>query len=130
MQLVPRNCEARVRRAVAHYWKTLGAQVDQQRAGQADRGARSAVTGGKQMDGFCELVSWVVAKNGMPDASIHVRNRLELPGYFRPTKRSAGVFVVILETAARPRPRSRHPRPNRSNNPSQPRARYRALIAM
>lgn len=45
------------------------------------------MTGGKQMEGFCDLVRWAVTENGMPDASIHVRKRLELPGYFRPTKR-------------------------------------------
>lgn len=38
------------------------------------------------MDGFSELVRWLVAANGMPDASIHVSGALELPGYFRPTK--------------------------------------------
>jgi hypothetical protein len=39
------------------------------------------------MDGFCQLVNWLVGWNGMPDASVHVRNSLELPGFFRPTKR-------------------------------------------
>ena len=39
------------------------------------------------MDGFCELVHKVLAKNQLPQASIYTRNRLELPGYFRPTKR-------------------------------------------
>jgi hypothetical protein len=39
------------------------------------------------MDGFCELVHKVLAKNQLPQASIYTRDRLELPGYFRPTKR-------------------------------------------
>lgn len=39
------------------------------------------------MDGFCELIRWVVSANGMPDASVYVRNNLELPGFFRPTKK-------------------------------------------
>jgi len=39
------------------------------------------------MDGFCDLVNWVVGENGMPDASVYVRNNLELPGFFRPTKK-------------------------------------------
>lgn len=72
---------------MAHYWQTLGAQASKQRPGEADRGSRGAVTGGKQMDGFCELVKWVVGKNGMPDASVHARTSLELPGFFRPTKK-------------------------------------------
>lgn len=39
------------RPAVAHYWATLQAQSARQREGDADRGGRAAVTGGKQMDG-------------------------------------------------------------------------------
>jgi len=38
------------------------------------------------MDGFCVLVNWILIENGMPEANIYVRSRLELPGYFRPTK--------------------------------------------
>lgn len=86
MPIVPPEYEARLRRAVAHYWTTRLTQGTRQKAGDADRGARAAVTGGKQMDGFCELVSWLVQENGMPEASIHVRSSLEIPGFFRPTK--------------------------------------------
>lgn len=78
--------EDRLRAAVGHYWKTLLLQTGRQKAGDADRGRRAAVTGGKQMDGFCALVSWVLAENGLEEASIFTRSRLELPGYFRPTK--------------------------------------------
>ena len=85
--VVPRGYKNRVREAVVHYWDTLGAQANKQRGGDADRGNRTAVTGGKQMDGFCELVQWSVSSNGMPDASIYVRKGLELPGYFRATKK-------------------------------------------
>jgi Restriction endonuclease XhoI len=76
-----------LKNAVAHYWRTLGEQSTKQRSGDADRGGRAAVTGGKQMDGFCELVSVVLKANDLPEASILTRDRLELPGYFRPTKR-------------------------------------------
>lgn len=79
--------EPLLKRAVAHYWRTLNEQSAKQKAGDADRGARAAVTGGKQMDGFCELVHRVLVKNQLPKASIYTRDRLELPGYFRPTKR-------------------------------------------
>ena len=85
--IVPKGYEIRIKRAVAHYWTTLAAQANRQGINDADRGNRRAVTGGKQMDGFCELVRWVVAKNGMPDASIFVRKELEIPGFFRPTKK-------------------------------------------
>lgn len=79
--------EPLLKKAVAHYWRTLNEQSTKQKAGDADRGGRAAVTGGKQMDAFCELVHKVLAKNQLPQASIYTRDRLELPGYFRPTKR-------------------------------------------
>lgn len=79
--------EDRLREAVATYWKTLNEQSAKQRSGDADRGGRSGATGGKQMDGFCRLVEWLLTHNGLPQASIHVRrSSLEVPGYFRPTK--------------------------------------------
>jgi len=86
MTVVPAGFKDRVRQAVAHYWGTLGKQASKQQRG-TDHGNRTAVTGGKQMDGFCELVSWTIAQNGMPDASVYVRGHLTLPGYFRPTKK-------------------------------------------
>lgn len=62
------------------------AQSTKQKTGDADRGGRAAVTGGKQMDGFCDLIHWLLLANGMETAHIYVRSKLELPGYFRPTK--------------------------------------------
>lgn len=87
MSLVPDDYDAQVKAAIANYWKTLGTQAKKQGAGNADRGNRSAVTGGKQMDGFSKLVKSVASFNGMPDASIFVRGGLELPGFFRATKK-------------------------------------------
>ena len=85
MPIVLPPFEDRLRKAVAHYWRALAAQSSKQKAGM-DHGRRSAVTGGKQMDGFCELVDWVLRENGLGEASIYVRSDLELPGFFRPTK--------------------------------------------
>lgn len=84
--LVPGDYVKRVGDAVAHYWRTLLAQSNKQRSGDADRGGRSAVTGGKQMDGFCSLINWLLVTNGLPEAHIYVRSKVELPGFFRPTK--------------------------------------------
>lgn len=77
--------EDRLSKAVAHYWRTLAAQKGKQKAG-TDHGNRRAVTGGKQMDGFCELVEWVLLQNGLDEASIYVRSKREIPGFFRATK--------------------------------------------
>jgi len=87
MGVVLKNIEERVGAAVAHYWKTLAAQSKKQRKGDADRGGRAAVTAGKQMDGFCQLIARILADNGMPQAHIHLDKKLELPGFFRPTKK-------------------------------------------
>lgn len=78
--------EKRTADAVAHYWHTLQQQSKKQSTGDTDRERRTAVTGGKQMDGFCELLEWFLIQNGLSDASIYARSNLEIPGYFRPTK--------------------------------------------
>ena len=87
MPLVPNDYATHVKRAVAHYWQTLERQSKSQRNGDADRGARAAVTGGKQMNGFCNLVNWLLAENGMPEASVYTQTELTLPGFYRPTKK-------------------------------------------
>ena len=46
-----------VREAVRFFWTTRGSQIQRQMAsGTADQGARGAVTGGKQMDGFVKVL--------------------------------------------------------------------------
>jgi hypothetical protein len=77
--------EKKLSKAVAHYWSTLVSQSEKGR--QSDRGNRSAVTGGKQMEGFCQLVQWILVENGLSEPSIYTKTDLELPGYYRPTKK-------------------------------------------
>lgn len=44
--------------SVKSFWRTRERQADLQRQrGQTDQGSRSAVTGGRQMDGFSEIIS-------------------------------------------------------------------------
>lgn len=86
MPIVLKGFETLVQRAVRHYWQTLEGQSAKQRTGNADRGGRAAVTGGKQMNGFCHLVQDVLTKNGVPSVHVYTEAKLELPGYFRPTK--------------------------------------------
>lgn len=85
MPIVLPPFEDRLSAAVKHYWCTLDNQSGKQKVG-VDHGRRSAVTGGKQMDGFCSLVEWLLLQNGLGEASIYVRSRRDIPGYFRPTK--------------------------------------------
>lgn len=85
MPPVLKNIEHRVKEAVAHYWTTLGSQGNKKKG--LDTGTRSRVTGGKQMDGFASLVADIIAENGLPRTHIHVDKTLELPGFFRATKK-------------------------------------------
>jgi len=96
---------ARVRDAVAAYWATRDKQAGKQRSsGAADQGARSAVTGGAQMDAFVELATDLLVDAGVRRECIFHQKALELPGYFRPTKEwdllvvRDGQLLVALET--------------------------------
>ena len=85
---LPPDLDSRLRDAAGSFWKVRDTQqATQGRNGERDRGSRSAVTGGKQMDGFARLIVDLLKINGMPGTSIFLNTRLELPGYFRPTKR-------------------------------------------
>ena len=73
--------------AVAHYWQTRKTQREKQkRRGISDAGLRSAVTGGAQMDGFIRLFTEIIVEAGLNERYVFRRKRLELPGFFRPTK--------------------------------------------
>ena len=77
--------ETRLKKAVSHYWTTRRQQGVGRKA--KDTGARSMVTGGKQMNGFATLVADVLCENGMCKTDIHLDSKLQLPGFFRPTKK-------------------------------------------
>ena len=72
---------------VAHFWRTREKQTKRQReSGRKDRGARGAVTGGAQMDGFIGLFTDLILMAGIEEKFIFRKRCLELPGFFRPTK--------------------------------------------
>lgn len=77
--------ENKAKEAIKSFWKTRDAAKE--RSGTNDRGERASVTGGKNLDGFSNLVIDLVKANGLPNAEIHQKRAvLTLPGYFRPTK--------------------------------------------
>lgn len=81
--------------AVRFYWQTRSRQLEKQRkTGGTDQGLRSAVTGGAQMDGFIELLTKLVIEAGIDRSHIFYKESLELPGYFRPSKRWDFLVVV------------------------------------
>ena len=92
----PGNLQKELRRAVAHFWKTRLAQGRRRgaKSGTKDAGARSKVTGGKQMDGFVSLFARIVEGEGIPASAIHVLETTQ-PGYFRPEK--DWDLVVVLD---------------------------------
>lgn len=59
--------EARTRQAVARYWKDLDPPTS-------------------RLEGFHALVGRLLADNGLPEARVHTRHGLELPGFFMPTR--------------------------------------------
>lgn len=102
--LSERRIQSGIAKAVRHFWVTRSGQTKkQQDAGRTDQGARGAVTGGKQMDGFVHLVRDIITDSGLPDNCIYTSKSLELPGYFRPEKKwdlivvDADVLVAAIE---------------------------------
>ena len=80
--------ETKAQAAIRAFWQTRDdAKKRQKKSGKSDQGERAGVTGGKNMDGFSDLVIDLVKANDLPDAQIHQKRAvLTLPGYFRPTK--------------------------------------------
>ena len=101
MELDLDGLELGTRKAVSHFWRTRANQVVRQNgSGTSDRGARGAVTGGKQMDGFVDLLCELVKRAGMGDACIFRHSNIELPGYYRPTKQWDMLVVVEKQLLA------------------------------
>ena len=101
---LPQNLPGSVAAAVRSFWRTRARQTEKQRtAGGKDQGARSAVTGGAQMGGFCDLFARLIHDAGMPENCIFRSSKLELPGFYRPTKEwdllvvRDGQLVCVLE---------------------------------
>jgi len=97
----------RAAKAVQYFWKVRTRQQEKQgtATGKKDAGNRSAVTGGKHLDGFINLFTDLLSEAGLPDSTIHTRNAT-LPGYFRPTKKwdlavvADGLLLASIEFKA------------------------------
>lgn len=88
MSLKP-DIEKRLEEAVRHFWSTRETQAQKQGvvSGSKDAGARSAVTGGAQMNGFINLVRDVLCESGLPKAHVYCEKYIEIPGWYRPEKK-------------------------------------------
>lgn len=84
---LPRDLDARVRAAVRHFWDMRSTQAQKQRqSGSVDHGARSAVTGGAQMNGFIDLFADLALWAGARPENILRGSQAMLPGLFRPSR--------------------------------------------
>lgn len=98
---IPSNDELdkRVRDAIKFFWETRSFQ--QSRNAESDvrnQGTRGSVTGGKQLDGFIDILKWVLRSNGVSEGEIFTTGQLELPGFYRPTKQWDLVVVRQQES--------------------------------
>jgi hypothetical protein len=81
--------EQRLRKALRHFWSTRARQAQKQGSatGAKDAGARAAVTGGAQMNGFVTLVRDLLCESGLPQTHVFCEKGVELPGWYRPEKK-------------------------------------------
>lgn len=89
------DLDRRVREAVRQFWNTRSEQAVKQGSvsGTKDAGARSAVTGGAQMQGFVGLIRDLLCEVGLDQTQVHCSKALELPGWYRPEKKWDLLFV-------------------------------------
>ena len=82
------HLKKRLKKAVKHFWTTRESQALKQggATGAKDQRDRAAVTGGKQMDGFVNLVLALLCEVGIEEACVYCERNLEVPGYYRPEK--------------------------------------------
>jgi hypothetical protein len=80
--------DSKLSQAVEYFWSTRERQALEQgiESGKKDAGARAAVTGGAQMDGFIRLVRGILLDNGIKQGEIIHESRLEIPGWYRAEK--------------------------------------------
>ena len=102
MALKP-DLQKKLRRAVEHFWNTRDTQARRQgaKSGMRDAGTRTAVTGGRQMDGFISLIRDYLCDSGLAKAHVFTERRVELPGWYRPEKKwdllvvADGIFLAV-----------------------------------
>lgn len=102
--IIDEKLEKRVASAIEFFWNTRSGQINRQNdTGIHDQGNRGAVTGGKQLDGFVDLIKDILIENGVPERFIFSNSNVELPGYYRPNKKwdllvvDKGELIIAIE---------------------------------
>lgn len=98
------DIDQRLQDAVQSYWDSRAKNKEKQaQSGKLDAGTRGEVTGGTQMGALEILVADVLCDSGLKKLDVRTRTALELPGYFRATKKwdlivvSEGQLVLAME---------------------------------
>jgi hypothetical protein len=98
------DLDRRLLKAVQSYWDARARNKEKQiQSGKLDAGTRGEVTGGTQMGGLELLVADILCDAGLKRPDVRTRTALELPGYFRATKKwdlivvSEGQLVLAME---------------------------------
>ncbi len=98
------DIEKRLHEAVQSYWDARAKNKEKQvQSGKIDAGTRGEVTGGTQMGALEVLVADILCDAGLKRLDVRTRTSLELPGYFRATKKwdlivvSKGHLVLAME---------------------------------
>ncbi|MEW5928845.1 MAG: PaeR7I family type II restriction endonuclease [Gemmatimonadota bacterium] len=80
--------DTRVRQAVRLLWGTRAAQAAKQLAsGKIDAGTRGTATGGRHLDAFADMLAELARLAGFGAGEIRFRSGVEVPGFYRPTKK-------------------------------------------
>jgi hypothetical protein len=80
--------ERQFEQAIRSYWTVREAQAAKQLAsGRTDAGLRGQATGGAHLDAIAMLLEEVFINAGFPPSAIRRSTGIELPGYYRPTKK-------------------------------------------
>lgn len=98
------DIDKRLHEAVQSYWDARAKNKERQvQSGKTDAGTRGEVTGGTQMGALEALVADILCEAGLNRIDVKTRTALELPGYFRATKKwdlivvSGGQLVLAME---------------------------------
>jgi hypothetical protein len=82
------DIDKRLHKAVQSYWDARAKNKEKQiQSGKIDAGTRGEVTGGTQMGALEILVADILCDAGLKRLDVRTRTALELPGYFRATKK-------------------------------------------
>lgn len=98
------DIDKRLQEAIQSYWDARAKNKEKQlQSGKIDAGTRGEVTGGTQMGALEVLVADILCDAGLNKLDVRTRTALELPGYFRATKKwdlivvSEGRLVLAME---------------------------------